>query len=163
MAANNLFVSLGVRAAHEHLSHNEMRAALRKVLPGRSHGGDIRFTDAEIDAIHEAFDLIRDINLSYDEAFGIDMLCAIIPILWKILHVELASIWRFRTKAGDPRAPEAYDLHRRRAAGENVGIADFWKCCPWLPAWEEKFERMREDSGQLSNQMGTSLDKDGCD
>jgi hypothetical protein len=162
MTVNNPFLNSGLQAAREHLSHDEMEAALRKALPNRFRSGGVCFTDADIDALHEAFDLIRDLNLTYEEAFGIDMLCGIVPILWKILHVQLAFLWHFRWQAGDPNGFKVYDLHRRKAAGENIGLDGFWNCCPWLPAWEKKHGRLRDDSNQLTNSIGTSPDKNAC-
>lgn len=162
MNANNPFLALGSRAAHEYLSHCEMDAVLRQVLPGCYCNDEIHFTDAQIDAIHEAFDLIRDVNLSYEEAFGIDMLCGIVPILWDMLHVQLAFIWQFRAERGDPNGFIVCDLHRRVAAGEILGIGDFWNCCPWLSAWNEKNMKSKDDSGQSIRRMSASQNEDGC-
>jgi len=133
MPDNNLFVSLGARAAHEHLSYHQMDAALRSALPSRFAQDPVRFTDGDIDALHEAFDRIRDVSLPYDVAFGIDMVCAIIPDLWQMLHGQLASIWLMRAMGGDQSGNEVYELHRRAFSGEKVSIDEFWKCRPWLP------------------------------
>jgi hypothetical protein len=128
---SNIFYWLGIQAARDQLSYEELSMRLDRKVSHRLRNGTLHLTDADIDALHEAFDVIRDIKLPHEEAFGIDMLSAVIPVVREIHNVQMAEIWQYRAEVGDSKGLALATLHRRKAAAETIGMDDFWKCCPW--------------------------------
>jgi len=126
----NPYLEIGLQAARERFGPRELAVALRASLPRRFRDDGVRFTDGDIDAIYEAFDLIRGTKLSFEEAFGVDLLCTCVPIVWRLHHLYLASLWREREAGGDPDSRAVKELHER-AARREVSVDDFWRLCPW--------------------------------